>query len=146
MIYQTIKKVFNNTCFIILLIILGSRVSFADGCTPISDPPTLDEIACPIDKGLEVLVYSSGAGFIGMILYGSIKYSLSQGDSKGVEGAKLTLTWGVVGFLIVIGVVAISNIALSVFNASISTTLAQIILEILGFLEANQCLFKTCPT
>jgi hypothetical protein len=59
---------------------------------------------CPIVRYLNVLLFASAAVFVMMVFVSAIKYSLSQGDPKALQGAKGALTWTIIGFIVVIGV------------------------------------------
>lgn len=61
-------------------------------------------ILCPLVRYLNVILYASAAVFIAMVFLSAIKYALSQGDPKALQGAKGALTWAIVGFIVVIGV------------------------------------------
>lgn len=71
------------------------------------DPPDPQQIVCPIARGLNVVLLSVGAFFVVMVLVTSIKFAMSQGDFKGILGAKNSLTWAVAGFLGVAGMFGI---------------------------------------
>lgn len=97
-------------------------VSFALDCSNIggdfSGDPTsqLVKIACPINAVFNIAILGSGAAFVAMIMYGTLKFTLSQGDTKAIEGGKQTITWGVLGFITVISAWAILNIILNIYG------------------------------
>ena len=74
-----------------------------------------------------------------VILYGSLRLSISQGDAKAIQGAKATLTWGVIGFLAVISVYVIFNITAGVFGLGDGAipSLEDAITELLKWLNDN---------
>lgn len=72
--------------------------------------PSLAQIVCPFSRFFNVLVYSSGAVFVIVMLYGAIKLGISLGDPKGYQAAQLTWNYGVLGFLIIVGFFLIFNI------------------------------------
>lgn len=76
-------------------------------CSAPYDEPSPTAIVCPIIKILNVLVLSAGAAFVGVLFFSAFKFAMSQGDPKGVQGAKDTATLAVVGFIVVIGLFAI---------------------------------------
>ena len=80
------------------------------------DEPDPRAIACPIIKILNVLVLSGGAVFVGMLFFSAFKFAMSQGDPKGVQGAKDTATLAVLGFIIVIGLFVIITFVKNAFG------------------------------
>lgn len=61
-------------------------------------------IICPLIRYLNIILFASAAVFVMMVFATAIKYSLAQGDPKALQGAKGTLTWAIVGFIVIIGV------------------------------------------
>lgn len=122
--HQVFKKLKLIAIFLTLIYTLSGNVAYAAGCSSIANPdpndPTaqLKSIICPVYQVFNIAVFSSGAIFVGLILLGSLKFSLSQGDQKAIEGAKATITWGVIGFLIVLGATLILNLILGTFGIS----------------------------
>lgn len=74
------------------------------------DIPSLSGITVPIIRFLNALVLFSGGIFVILVLLTAIKFAMSQGDPKGIEGAKQALTYAILGFLAVIGVYVILQI------------------------------------
>lgn len=87
-----------------------------------ADPPTLAQIVCPFARVLNIAILAAGAVFVLMLLYGGIKLTLALGDPKGYEGAKNTMTWALLGFLVIIGAVAILFIATRLFGIQFDIT------------------------
>lgn len=81
-----------------------------------SDPPDPQQIVCPIARALNVVLLSVGAIFVIIVLVTSIKFAMSQGDFKGVLGAKNSLTWAVVGFLVVAGIFGLVTLLANIFG------------------------------
>ncbi len=92
------------------------RIAYAQSDVPNDLGPVFDFIF----RGLNLLVYMSGAVFLIMLFVSGYKYSLSQGDPKGLQGAKDTLTLAVVGFIIVIGVFVFIRILIGAFGLNIA--------------------------
>lgn len=67
-------------------------------------------------RALNLVVSVSGVAFIIMLVIAGLKYATSQGDPKGLQGAKDTLTLAIVGFLLVIGVFTLITILLNAFG------------------------------
>lgn len=66
--------------------------------------PSPMAILCPVARFLNVLVLSAGAVFVIFVFFAAIKYAMSQGDPKALQGSQQTLTTAVIGFFVVIGV------------------------------------------
>lgn len=80
------------------------------------DPPSIARIFCPLIKVINFLVFSASLVFGIMLGYGGIKMSLALGDPKGFEGAKMTMTYAVMGLAVVLGFFVILNIASAMFG------------------------------
>ncbi|OGC47806.1 hypothetical protein A2886_00260 [candidate division WWE3 bacterium RIFCSPHIGHO2_01_FULL_42_13] len=78
--------------------------------------PSPLQIICPIVGILNVLTLLAGAGFVLMIFMGAYKYALSQGDPKGLDGAKSTLTHALLGFAVIIGMYLILSFIQRIFG------------------------------
>ena len=65
------------------------------------DPDSSDKIIVDtIDKVLGVLSFAIGALSVLMIIFGGFRYVVSGGDSSGVECAKYTILYAIVGLVI----------------------------------------------
>jgi hypothetical protein len=80
------------------------KVFAAIGDTEIlsDDPPALDQMLFVLQRGVNLLLISSGVFFVAMLFISAYKFSMSYGDPKGVQGAKQTLTYSVFGFLVIL--------------------------------------------
>lgn len=58
-------------------------------------------------------LYLIGAISVIMLIYGGIRYTISGGDSKGVEAAKNTILYAVVGIIVAVLAYAIVNFVLT---------------------------------
>lgn len=77
----------------------------ADTCSNVDyDDPSIVQLVCPFVAFINVIVLVGGGVFVGVIAFASYKYATSRGDPKGTMGAQQTITYGVIGFLGVIGV------------------------------------------
>lgn len=74
------------------------------------DATNLSSIGSILARVVNLAAWGVGGVFIIMILVTAIKYAMAQGDPKGLEGAKNTLTYAIFGFLVAIGFFAISSI------------------------------------
>lgn len=61
------------------------------------------------------LLFVLGAISVVMIIYAGITYTTSAGDSKGVEKAKGTITYAVIGLVVALLAGAIVNFVLNIF-------------------------------
>ena len=91
---------FHNCCM---------RPTYEDRCEELTKEtwegaPSPLAILCPMVRYLNLILYASAAVFVIMIFAGAIKFALAQGDPKAIQGAKGSLTWAVVGFIVIIGV------------------------------------------
>ncbi len=136
-------SLFSQKYLSLTLILFGFLCLFPDkayaqfNCT-VSDPPALSELACPITTGINYLLGAVGFAFIIITLYGSIKYSLSEGDSKAIEAAKKSLTWGLIGFVAVLGAVSLINILIRIFIGGSSVAgLEETLQSISDFLDLH---------
>jgi len=76
----------------------------------VAGSPELAQIGCPILSLLNIGILASGAVFVIMVFLTAYKYAMSQGDPKGISGAHLTLTYAVIGFIVVMGLFTFSTI------------------------------------
>ncbi len=87
----------------------GSGEDYVTVCSELENDtwegaPSPLAIICPLVRYLNVILYASAAMFVMMIFATAIKYALAQGDPKALQGAKGTLTWAIIGFIVIIGV------------------------------------------
>ncbi len=64
-----------------------------------------------------VMLFLIGAISVIMLIYGGIRYTLSQGDSTAVTNAKNTITYAVIGIVVAILAYAIVNFVVTTFSA-----------------------------
>ncbi|OGC50954.1 hypothetical protein A2716_02875 [candidate division WWE3 bacterium RIFCSPHIGHO2_01_FULL_40_23] len=137
-----------KSILVITLLFFASNFVFpnpANAAACKSDPATAEEavddlpstIACYVSTALNILVVVSGSVFVLMVFYAAVKFSLSQGDPKGIEGAKATLTWAVIGFLVVIGVYVIFAILTGILGVSGDFSLEAQIRGLIEWLKNN---------
>ncbi|MFA6981459.1 MAG: hypothetical protein WC243_00300 [Patescibacteria group bacterium] len=92
-------------------------VSAQFSSSPDEYPPDLVDVLDVIVKVFNVLVFSAGVALAVLILLAAYKFAMAQGDPKGVEGAKKTLTYAVLGFIVVIGVYGLLSLIVSTIGA-----------------------------
>ena len=64
-----------------------------------------------------VMLFLIGAISVVMLIYGGIRYTISQGDSTAVTNAKNTIMYAVIGIVIAILAFAIMNFVVTTFVA-----------------------------
>ena len=120
--YLDFNKILISALFAVLSVVVPVRATYgavaAFSCpdTPNYDEPDPRAIVCPIIKVLNVLVLTGGTVFVGMLFFSAFKFAMSQGDPKGVQGAKDTATLAVMGFIVVIGVFVIITFVKNAFG------------------------------
>ena len=86
--------------------------------------PTIQGLQCAIANVLSVFISIVGlAGFV-MLIYGSVKLMLSGGNSGGTEEAQKTMTFAVVGIVVVLSSFIILNLISSFTGVSLIKTFA----------------------
>lgn len=65
----------------------------------------------------KVMLFLIGAISVVMLIYGGIRYTISQGDSTAVTNAKNTIMYAVIGIVIAILAFAIVNFVVTTFVA-----------------------------
>lgn len=95
-------------------------------CSPTSleDPSPL-QIVCPLFRVFNILIFSVGAVFTIMVIYGAIKLAMALGDPKAFEGARQTYVWAIIGLAVILGFFAILTILNGVFGLGIRLDLFQ---------------------
>ena len=64
-----------------------------------------------------VMLFLIGAISVVMLIYGGIRYTISQGDSTAVTNAKNTIMYAVIGIVVAILAYAIVNFVVTTFSA-----------------------------
>lgn len=126
--------------FTILLAFTTGGVAYADDFS--GPESSIGPIFNSILRILNVLVYFSGAVFLIMVFISAYKYALAQGDPKGLQGAKDTLTLAIVGFIVVVGGFTLVKILLAAFglNPDLLNPVASLQTAIQAFIEKlNAC-------
>lgn len=87
---------------------LFNSFAHAQSCDVTGDSaPIIVDIVCPIIRFVNIAIILGGVVFSFIIVFAAYKFYTSMGDPKGVQGARNTLTYGLLGFLLVIGSFAI---------------------------------------
>ncbi len=69
-----------------------------------------------IARGFNIVMSGAGAIFIVFVVFSAYKFASSQGDPKAYAGAKQSLTYAVMGFLVILGLFVINNIIVDVIG------------------------------
>ncbi|MBI2034526.1 MAG: hypothetical protein HYT11_02215 [Candidatus Levybacteria bacterium] len=78
------------------------------GCIQIS-PPSFACIPGVVSQIINGFLFFSGTVAMFFIIFAGIKYLISRGDPKQIEGAKKTLTYAIVGLIVVLSAFFIIN-------------------------------------
>ena len=84
-------------------------------------------IGSAIKSIIDIMLFALGAVAVIMIVIGGIRYTTSNGDSNGIQGAKNTILYAVVGLVVAILAYAMVNFVVDnlVSSGSQSTPTAQ---------------------
>lgn len=74
---------------------------------------SITALLCPVLRVFNILLYSSGVVFGLYVIYSAVKLSLAWGDPKGFEGAKWSLTYAILGFVVVLAFFVIYRVVLT---------------------------------
>ena len=77
-------------------------------------------------RGLNILILISSAIFVGFVVFAAYKFASSEGDPKGIQGAKQSLTYAVIGLLVVVGVFVINAVVINILNPTNPTALSDL--------------------
>lgn len=122
MIKQLLTKLFSPFLFVLIFLSAAqpaaalntpepwSGVCVATAMPGGSDVATLQGFECLIANVFSIIITVIGmAGFV-MFVFGSFKWMLSGNDSKGVETAKNTMTFAIIGIVVAISGFIILNL------------------------------------
>lgn len=93
-------------------------------CGDSNNPATLDCIGTLIPNIIHAAFLLVGSVTVLMIIMSGIKYITSGGDNKQIDGAKKTLTYAIVGLVVVCFAYLIINIIAYVTGVSCIKTLS----------------------
>jgi hypothetical protein len=113
-----IKKLKKSLLTTGALLSLSAQRAYALSCSTYvtDDDPHILGLVCIAARIVNVLLLSSGAVLIIMIIYSSYKFAMSQGDPKGLQGAKETLYLALYGFFAIVFLLAGLNIMGGLFG------------------------------
>lgn len=74
------------------------------------EPPGLVQILFVVGRVFNILIISAGVVLVALLFISSYKFAMSQGDPKAIDGAKRTLTYAILGFILVIGFNALLSV------------------------------------
>ena len=90
------------------------------GCV-IDDVATLRGVECLLANILMVAITIIGLAGFAMMIFGSFTYLISGGNSKGIEDARKTITFAVVGLVLALSAYFILNILAQFTGISLIT-------------------------
>ncbi len=97
----------------LLFFLMQTGSAFADwtcvGSEASNSPPSFACIPEVIQNVINGFLYFAGTVAMFFIVFAGIKYLLSGGDPKQVEGAKKTLTYAIIGLIVVLSAFFIIN-------------------------------------
>jgi hypothetical protein len=119
--YQLFKKSLISLFSILILLVFPSLV-LADprsGSTDIDvNNVSISQLGDIIKRVIDALFGIAGAVIILIIIVGGVRYILSAGDPKAVQSAKGTITFAVIGLVIILLAVVIVNVIGNLLGAS----------------------------
>jgi hypothetical protein len=87
--------------YILLVFLIDVKYVYADSGPTIDNPLNTNDVKSFLEKFASMLIPWAGVIFIIMLLYGGIQYLTSGGNEENSSKAKNTLTWAIVGIIIV---------------------------------------------
>lgn len=66
-----------------------------------------------LGRAFNVIMLSAGVVFVGFVILAVIKFATAEGDPKAVQGAKLSLTYAIMGLVVIVSVFAINAIVIN---------------------------------
>lgn len=116
------KKIIKHVTLYFIVSVMFPTVALASSCgfSYTGDGPTgLSDMLCPVLNAANILLLASGAVLVVLVLMGGLKYIMAQGDPKGIQGAHVTLTYAVYGFVVVVGLFVITSILSSLTGTDV---------------------------
>jgi hypothetical protein len=81
-----------------------------------NDVPTLACLGPIIARIINLLLTFLGAVALLLLLWGAIQFVISRGDPKAIQTAQKTMTFAVIGVVVVLGSVILINVFTTAFN------------------------------
>ncbi len=85
-----------------IMVILGFLLGIISPAYAINDPAQISDFIDIIKAIIRILVPAAGTAFFIMVLVGGFKFVTSGGDPKAVASAKATLTYAIIGVILVV--------------------------------------------
>lgn len=117
---QIFKKLFSLSLFILFTYFSFYIVNAADYSNVQATPIT--EVVDVAKRAFNVAIAASGVVFAMYIIYAAVKLSLSYGDPEGFNQAKYSLTWSLIGYLVILSFFVIVRLVLNLFGSSAAPT------------------------
>ncbi|MFC1722029.1 pilin [Patescibacteria group bacterium] len=104
---------------------LDCNIDYDPSCNPLTDPncspsPRPSQMLCPFIRIINVMLFFGGVVFAVIIGWGAIKLATAWGDPKGLDSAKKTWTYALIGLFVVVGAVSIMTIISNTFGLGIN--------------------------
>ena len=91
----------------------GSEEYILAGCVGSDDPQ--DTVGSTVVAAINTIIYIIGALAVFMIIFGGVRYAISQGDPSKIKLAKDTIQYSVIGLIVTLLAFAIVNFILAGF-------------------------------
>ncbi|GMR18907.1 MAG: hypothetical protein BMS9Abin34_029 [Patescibacteria group bacterium] len=86
------------------------QISFGSGACSTEE---ITGLFCVLGKIINILISTGGVIALIFLAIGGLQYMVSGGDEKALATAKATITYSILGLLIVLGAILVVNIALT---------------------------------
>lgn len=84
-------------------------------------PACIQDLETVIKNIIELLTPAAAIAFLAMIIVGAFKFITSGGDQKGTAGARSTLTYAMIGVLLVASSILILRVINELTGANVTT-------------------------
>ena len=108
----------------------------------VEDATAIAQIVCPVMNILNILIVAAGLFFVIFVIFSGIKYVMAQGDPKGLMAAQQSLTYAIIGLVIILGFFATTNIIAGVTGTNTQTVGGGVATPINSLLNAIEDLVK----
>ena len=96
------QKIIPALIIAVLIVIFVAKPVYALNCGEPNAPKCLSEITGVLQRIISYLAPVAGIAFLVMILVAGFQFLTSGGDQKAVAGARTTLTYAIIGIILVV--------------------------------------------
>ena len=96
------QKIIQAIIFAALIVLFAAEPVHALNCGEPNAPKCLSEITGVLQRIISYLAPVAGIAFLVMILIAGFQFLTSGGDQKAVAGARTTLTYAIIGIILVV--------------------------------------------